>query len=171
MNGLDKTAEREWGRVVSLPDDERAVEFEQIGRRYGCTQAADDDRLQWLNREGRVEAMFCFIDEPREMQPFLDVYRKIEEIDCPLTFLIHPQVGRQETFDAYRLSRKSYAEHSWELGLKGPAEPRPLPSKIRKDLWDLFRLKADEPTRAISRAEGNYWTWALSTSWDETVNK
>ena len=145
------------------------TEFERIGRDYDCTQTTDDGRLLWLNGDGRVEVMFFFLDEPRKIQPFLDVYRKIEEIDCPLTFLIHPQIGRQETFDAYRLSRKSYAEHSWELGLKGLAESRPLPPQIRQDLWDLFRIEADEPTRSISRAEGNYWTWALSTSWDETL--
>jgi len=171
MNGLDRNAELEWGRVVSLPPVERAAEFGRIARANGCTQAVDGEELLWLNDDDRVEAMFCFVDEPTQVQPFLAIYKKLQRMDCPLTFLVHPQIGRQDTYDAYRLSRKSYAEHSWELGPKGPAEPRPLHVRIRKDLYDLFRLEADEPTRAISRAEANYWAWALSTSWDETVAK
>lgn len=58
MNGLDKAAERKWGRVVSLPTDERATVFERISRGYGRTE---------------------IIDEPRKVQPLLDVYRKIKE--------------------------------------------------------------------------------------------
>jgi len=87
---------------------------------------------------------------------FIERSRKIY---CPLTFIIHPQIGRLVTFDAYRLSSKSYAEHSWELGPKGPAKSRPLPPQIRRDLWDLFRLEADEPTRSNYETEHCVQGW------------
>ena len=64
MNGLDRAAELEWRRVVSLPAAERASEFERIGGDHGCTQVTDDKCLLWLNNDERVESMFCFVDEP-----------------------------------------------------------------------------------------------------------
>jgi len=165
MNGLTRTEELEWGRVVSLPDELRAAEFERIGADHGCRQVKEGERLLWLNDDDRIEAMVYFVNEPTKVQPFLDIYRMIEEMDCPLTFLIHPQLGRKGTFDAYRLSRKSYAEHSWELGLKSLLEPRELPQvRIREDLWELFHPDVDELTKA-------YWAWALYASPKETVAK
>lgn len=171
MNGLDTAQELEWGRVVSRPSAERAAELGRIGRDHGCRQVVVGERVLWLDDGGRVQAMFCFVERPTEVAPFLDTYRTIEAMDCPLAFLIHPQLGRQDTFDAYRLSRRSYAEHSWELGLKGPAETRPLHPRLRGDLYDLFRLRADEPTKAISEDEACHWAWALYTSREQTVAK
>jgi len=165
MNNLKRSEELEWGRIVSLPADKRAAEFERIGGDHGCRQVRGTERLLWLNSDDRVEAMFIFVDEPTKVQPFLDIYRVIEEMDCPLTFLIHPQLGRKDTFDAYRLSRKSYAEHSWELGLKAPLDPRSLPrAQIREDLWELFHPDVDKQTKA-------YWAWALYASPEEIVAK
>lgn len=64
MNGLEEAEELEWGRIVSLPADERAVEFERIGGEHGCRQVKDGETLLWLNDDERVEAMFCFVEEP-----------------------------------------------------------------------------------------------------------
>lgn len=164
LNPLDRDGELKWGRIAGLAADERAAEIARIAGDYGLRQVEVDARLLWLNGEDKVEAMFCFVPEPRELAPFLEIYRLIDRLDYPLNFLIHPQLGREDTFDAYCLSRASYMEHSWELGLKGDGEEPPLDERLRADLYDLFRLRAAVPTPALAEAEKSRWWWALSSS-------
>ena len=75
MNNLDRAAELEWGRLVSLPEAERADQFATLARVHRCSQTLDSDRLVWLDDAGRIEAQFCFVDEPQRLHPFLDIYR------------------------------------------------------------------------------------------------
>ena len=171
MNGLNREQELEWGRVSGLPIDDRAKEFARIGKERGYKQIPDGEGLLWLNDANQIEAMFRFVPEPRKIPPFIDIYRRIEELDVPLTFLIHNQVGRRDTFSAYRLSRHSYAEHSWELGPKGPQDDRALDKSIRRDIFEMFRLPEESPTPAISEREANHWAWAFMTSWKATTAK
>jgi hypothetical protein len=165
MNGLDKAQELEWGRVFGRDAEGRAEELARLSGGHGCTQVVDDDgTILWLNAGGRIEVAFSYLPEAGDLEAFRDIYRRIERTDSPLTFVVFPQPGRKDTFDAHRLSRKSYLEHSWELGIKAKAEALPLAQGIRKDLHDMFRTPADEPTSPLSRDERRYWGWRLSHS-------
>ena len=169
MNGLDKTQELGWGRVFRQDAEGQASELAKRCTEFGCTQVVSDGAVLWLNNAGQIEATFCYVPQPGDLGAFRDVYRRIERTDSPLTFVVFPQVGREQTFDAHRLSRRSYLEHSWELGLKSKAEPVPLAEGIRSNLYDMFRTPADAPTSPLSKQERGYWSWRLSHSDERTA--
>ena len=91
--------------------------------------------------------------------------------DSPLTFVVLPQPGRKDTFDAHMISRRSCLEHSWELGIKAKAEALPLAKGVRRGLYEMFRTPADAPTSPLSKPERAYWSWRLSHSDEKAAAK
>ncbi len=171
INGLDRDQELQWGRIFSLPPGKRAEELASVGRKHGCSQTVEGDVVVWLNDNSGVEAAFFFIVDPTDPKEFLEIYRATEAADLPLAFLVVPEPLNAGTFHVFRSSRKSCMSHSWRVGTKGDVATPPVNKRIRKDMFELFRIHAGRPVMALSKEESRAWADALRSSRGAVVDK
>jgi len=103
--------------------------------------------------------------------PFLAIYQTVHTADLPLAFVVVPEPLNQGTFHVFVASRKSCMSHSWRVGPKGDVPTPPIHERIRRDLFELFRVHAGRPVLALSEEEMKGWADALRSSREDVVHK
>ena len=171
INNPDRDQELEWGRIFSLLPDQRAAELAVSVEEHGCKQIEDQGVLVWLNDQSLTEAAFFFVSDPAKPQEFLEIYRMVEAADLPLAFVVVPEPLNQGTFHVFTVSRESSMAHSWRVGLKGDVPTPPIDKRIRRDLFELFRIHAERPELTLSDEEMKEWANALRSSRGHVVAK
>jgi hypothetical protein len=100
----------QWAQLLAGPMEDVAAALEALAAQHACTQTVRDDRVQWANSEGRLEAQFYLLPEVADIEAVIRMYQQIRETRCPVSF-VFVKCERPGMYDIFRLSARSYLEH------------------------------------------------------------
>lgn len=106
-----------WAWAFSTSWQETVAKLRRESVEHDCRQRVDDAYVLWTDKAGKLQTMFTMIADATRVAPFREVYKKIIETDCPLTyvFVLQGHEGNNR-WDIHRLSaHDSYLSHNWAL--------------------------------------------------------
>jgi hypothetical protein len=64
----------EWAELLAGPVEGIRDQLGRLADNHGCTQVLRDDVVQWVNAEGRIEAQFFVLPDPKGIDAFICMY-------------------------------------------------------------------------------------------------
>jgi hypothetical protein len=115
-----------WNDVIHRGFEAFAEELAKLLPEAGLTQESRGKWVYWRDSEGSVQAMFAFVIDPTDLDGLIDMYQEIKRESIPLTFVIIEQkADGPRNYDIFRLSERSYMEHTNRAWPRGHS-PDPL---------------------------------------------
>ncbi|MBN1538052.1 MAG: hypothetical protein JW908_15050 [Anaerolineales bacterium] len=101
-----------WNRIIASGFDDFAAELARLAGELDLHQSVDGRKVFWVDAQGCLEALFCYIIDPQDLESILSMYQDIKEKQVPVSYaIIEQREDGLRQYDIFRISEKSYLEH------------------------------------------------------------
>jgi hypothetical protein len=104
LNLLWQKKKRSLGKRLQKGIPDLAAILQPVGEENNYVQQIDRNEIQWYNKDGRIELLFFYISNPREIETVRNVFQRTKDTGCDFACIfVHQWTDGEGNWDVFGL--------------------------------------------------------------------
>ena len=102
-----------WGRIINAGFDRVILDLKTESLKHKCAQEVEKDYIIWYDENNKIQAMFCFTLNAKDLDSILRTFNTIKDKNSPISYIfIEQESDGKGNYDIFRISERSCLEHN-----------------------------------------------------------